>query len=268
MRRFGVAAFAASVLIGVGTLAACGDDGNGGTDVDATVTTTTDTAVTSTNVPDTTVNGDAIVGVGKSSLTCVQAEGVTCTPPTPNAACDGPVYADTGNFTYPFCGLSAGGNSYTCNGCESGPPAAQGTFRAIGFDDGGDGDANVDLPPAEDFAEKLVIDGNTFYNYIDLDGQITEIRGWIMCAEKPEQANGHLFWVITDVIRDDFNPPYQAGDVFETDVILSNSDGILIFHYNEVGGTTGQSDAYCKVGDDVNDETCFDTVPTKPATCN
>ncbi len=259
-------------------LSGCGEDS--ASSADTTVTTDTSgaetTAETSSGDTAAPLCGDPVPalnnttsvapqipsGADVSQLTGVSRAGESCTPPTPNASCNGPVSAATGAFAYPYCGLTAGGNSYTCNGCPDGHPALQGRWRGVGFcPDAGDPD--VDHPPPTEFAELLFIDGNTWYSRIDAGGTAYEARGWYFCAEQPEHPNAHLFWVTTEVLADSEGAT-SVGEVHETDVPLTTTGQLLLFYFDSVGASTSVGITYCAIGEMVNGELCYDPYTRRP----
>jgi|GEM_PF-2749734 len=239
MKRFHLAwAFAALFLV------ACGDDGGG---------TTNDTSggsdtVTTDTMADTTSSGTT------SSITGVSSEGVSCTPPTPAAGCTGMNSdASTVGFEYPWCGLTAGGTDYTCQGCPQGRTNFAGHYRAIK-----DGLATPPQLDFENYKESLSIDGNTFRIKITYDdGTIDAGSGWFMCAETPEQLNEHQFWVFTEV--ESGSVSWQVGDVIETDhVIVQGTDQAVISWYDSVGASTYIDFEYCRIGSMIGGVECTD----------
>ncbi|TNF30734.1 MAG: hypothetical protein EP329_13415 [Deltaproteobacteria bacterium] len=236
MKRFHLAwAFAALFLV-----AACGDDGGG---------TTTDT----TNGTD-TVTTDTNTNANTSSVTGVSSEGVTCTEPTPAAGCTG-ANSDASNvgFEYPWCGLTAGSTTYTCQGCPMGRLNFQGKYRAVK-----DGLASPPVLDFDNYKETLFIDGNTFsIHIVDDSGGVTTGKGWFMCAEKPEQLNEHTYWMFTEASSPD--GAWTAGTVLESDhIIVQGTDQAVISWYDSVGAQTYVDLEYCRIGSQLSGVECTD----------
>lgn len=226
-------------------LSACGDDGdNGGTD---------------TTTPDGTADGETTNTPGTSQLTGVNTN-VTVTTPERNANCDDSE-VDNGSHgaKYPWGGLTADEETYTCNKCPAGLADFQGMWRAHGFgadevtpdySKGGDAD--------NDNAEILYIDGNTWYSkfHVHSEGQTVETRGWFVCTQQPEHPNEHLFWVTVQATPEG-TLGANSGDINESDVILSSgTDKKLIAWYDDVGGNTSAQIGYCKIGTTSGGQTC------------
>lgn len=226
--------------------AACDSDPETKADADATSTPDGDTA-------------QETVTPGTSALTGVDTN-VTVTTPTPNAGCD-QTKVDNGNngAKYPFGGLEVGGKSYTCDKCPTGLKEFQGKWRAHGFaadETTPDYDLGSDASTGD--AEILFIDGNTWYSQIH-DKQLqqsVETRGWLLCSQKPEHPNEHLFWTTLSAVPAG-TLGANNGDINESDVILSSgSDKVLIAWYDEVGGNTSVQIGYCKVGTSSGGKEC------------
>lgn len=270
--------FTVALGVGVMALVGCGDSSSSsdtaGGDTGGTTDTAADTGGTPTDTGGTGQCGDPIpaqntnvsvapnIGSGSdvAQLTGVDRSGETCTEPTRSPTCTGPSYQATNAFAYPWCGSSNGSDTYTCNGCPDGHPLLQGRFRAMGFCDAMAGDPDVDTPVPSDFAELLFIEGNTWYARIKNGSNNSdyEARGWYFCSEQPENSNAHLFWVTTEVITDTSGTA-QVGDTIRTDVPLDAGDGPLLFYFNELmGSDAGVNATYCKIGETVNGEECYD----------
>lgn len=186
---------------------------------------------------------------------------VTVTTPTPNPSCD-PRRVEPGPFgyVYPWGGATLQGKNYTCNKCPGGLRDFQGKWRAHGFTEGGDPDYSLGAEAGPDDAELLFIDGNTFYSRIyDRQTDVTvELRGWFFCGQQPEQPNEHLYWFVLEA-----NPAgtwgYDAGTVFESDVILSwGNDRKLIIWFDELGASTSADIGYCQIGTTAGGQFCND----------
>lgn len=225
-------------------LAACGPDDETKTDATTPTTTATDTA----SPNDTT-------GSQTSQLTGVTTPASPDPEPTANAGCAGATnltYAPTEGLAYPWQGLDLGAKDYTCNGCKSGDPNLQGSWRVHGFaNPDGTGDMDYDHPDAlTDYGETLKIDGNTFEVHIrdatQPEGERDSIyRGWYFCSQKPEQNNEHLYWVVTEV--DDGEQ--TVGTVIETDVVLTGgANNINMYWYEAPGAPQSLNLQYCRVG--------------------
>lgn len=234
------------ITLALGSHAACSDSDSGsdsGTDTTGPAETTAPT--------ETTTGGEEATPSGTTSALTGVDTGVTVTAPTPNPACSRD-QVDRGDHgaSYPWGGLTAGGTTYTCNKCPTGLSTFQGMWRAHGFaDDGLTPDFSKGASASDD-AEILFIDGNTWYSRMhdQQSGRTVESRGWFFCSQKPEHPNEHLFWVTVEP---------NAGRASESDVILSQGDDLrLIFWYDEVGGGTGISIGYCKIGSQAGGVSC------------
>ena len=228
-------------------IAACGDDG--GTNPATDTTGGTDT-VTSTD----TLVGDTSGGGTTSAITGVSTAGVSCSAPTPNAACTGlNTDAATSGFSYPWCGLTTSAKSYTCNGCPFGRVDFGGKYRAMK-----DGLSDPPVMDFEDYKEIIDIDGNTFHIKVQDDsGKTFEARGWFMCANKGEQVNEHAYWVITSATPADGS--WFPGAVLETDhVVINGTDRWYASWYDSVGSQTYTDLEYCRIGSTIFGEDCTD----------
>jgi hypothetical protein len=235
------------IVVPVFALAACGDDnGGGGTDT---------TGSDGTTSPD----GETTSPPGTSQLTGVNTN-VQVTVPQRNANCDDSrVDNATHGARYPWGGLTAGERTFTCNRCPSGLGDFQGMWRAHGFAaDQSTPDYNKGSDAANDDAELLFIDGNTWYSRLHdhQSGQSVETRGWFVCTQQPEHPNEHLFWVTLQATPAGVFGA-NAGDINESDVILSSgTDKKLIAWYDDVGGNTSVQIGYCKIGTQSGSQTC------------
>jgi hypothetical protein len=218
---------------------ACDDDDAAGGD-----TTATDTADTTSDTADTNAGTGVVPAAG-------------CVDVAPGAACEA---QDDGNhgLKHPFCPPTIGGTDYTCNRAPTGYGDFQGQYRVFGFNDA-DGE---DFTLPETSAEILYIDGNTWYNVVKFDGQPTyEARGYFIVPGQPERSDRHFFWIVTEVIQQGSGDTV-AGDVYETDnVIRTGSDRLLVFYYDEVGGSTNVGINYCRIGSSSNGQACDNTIP-------
>ncbi len=253
LRRLSFACLSATGLL------ACNDDG-GTTTTDATdATTQGDTA--SEVVATTTDTGptDTVTPTGTSALTGVKWDVPGITAPTPNAACataGTQVLTSTG-VTYPWGGLTAGGTTYTCNGCPQGHPDMQGRWRVHGFEetDLNNVDYSFYSDSTKDRAVDMFVDGNTFM-FTENDETalqtVTVSRGWYFCSMKPENGAQHLFWTNLDAQG-------VNSDTYETDVVLAQGgNNVAWFFFHELGGDKGIWYAFCRIGSTANGTTCND----------
>ena len=222
--------------------------------LDATGTDATASMAETTPSPD-------IVTPGVSELTGVLTE-VSVTTPTRNADCDDGAI-DTGVYgaKYPWGGLAVDGLTFTCNKCPGGLPDLQGQFRAHGWDGdwGGTPDYDIGNSPAKGDAEVLFIDGNTWYSklYFRSENRTEETRGYFFCSQRPEHANEHLFWVITEVV-DDGGIGLDAGTVWRTEVISSGAERKVISWFADLSGEQNVQTGYCRIGTEFADKACND----------
>lgn len=238
MKRFLLAWASAALLI-----AACGDSGS------STDTTGGDTSTGTDTIADTTTN------TGTSAITGVSTAGVTCTEPTAAAGCTGR-NSDAANvgFSYPWCGLSYDGTDFTCQGCPNGRINLQGNYRRIK-----DGTSSPPVMDFDNFKEILDIDGNTFHNKILDDAGVTlELRGYFMCAEKPEQLNERTFWNI--LTSTESSGEYAPGAVLMSDhIIVQGTDQALVsWSYDDAGVMKWDDAEYCRIGSKVQGVDCTD----------
>ena len=250
-------------------LAACGDDGGNGTTTTDTVGGGSDSDTTGGSegcepaIPaknnNTSVAPAAVAG-NASTVTGVSSANVTGTEPPRAGACTGtPSYPATGAYTYPWRGLTVNEQSFTCNNCPDGVPALQGRWRALGHCSGATDAVDVDLPNPSEYAELLFVDGNSWYAKITNSDGTYEARGWYMCADTGELLPARYFWVTTEVLQDTGNTGAHVGEIFKTDV--SGNGGVvnnLFFYDSLAAGSGGIYQAYCKIGDEVGQEACYD----------
>ena len=85
-----------------------------------------------------------------------------------------------------------------------------------------------------------------------------EARGWYFCAQKPEHAAAHRFWITTEVIKNTSGSSAAAGDINESDVILTDgADNFLVWWFDDIGSAASLPITYCRIGTkDPAEETC------------
>ncbi|MCB9734894.1 MAG: hypothetical protein H6745_20090 [Deltaproteobacteria bacterium] len=250
-------------------LAACGDDGGNGTTTTDTVGGGSDSDTTGGSegcepaIPaknnNTSVAPAAVAG-NASTVTGVSSANVTGTEPPRAGACTGtPSYPATGAYTYPWRGLTVNEQSFTCNNCPDGVPALQGRWRALGHCSGATDAVDVDLP------EPVGVRGAAFRRRQQLVREDHELGRHVRGARLVHvRGHGELlparyFWVTTEVLQDTGNTGAHVGEIFKTDV--SGNGGVvnnLFFYDSLAAGSGGIYQAYCKIGDEVGQEACYD----------
>ncbi len=218
------------------------------TTAEVTPETTADVAVETVpeDVASETTPGEVtpeVVVPGVSPVTGVDTN-VTVTEPERAGGCDDSE-VDSADYgaSYPWGGLAAGGDSFTCNSCPNGLDGLSGVWRAFGINNSGDEDFSVGGTANGD-VDRLAIDGNTFFGYTRFDGEESEFRGWFLCSQQPEHPNEHLYWVVLDAT----GPLYAEGAVYRTNRILGGGGQRLFEYFDDLETTSSFQVPYCRIG--------------------
>ena len=148
----------------------------------------------------------------------------------------------------PWEGFRVEGDDYTCNTCQGGLEALQGTWRLIDF-----ATEDPDVPLEDGWGQSFVFDTNTWRQVARWQEGTVEVEatlsGWYWCGSKPELNNEAKVFVVTAL-----SPPdafgYAQGDVFTADLLNSTEDGDKLAFWFYAGFNRGEqlAEIYCRVG--------------------